>query len=441
MSWSRGLGVFVLASLSATAGCSAEVAPNQESDEHTAKSSEPLAYATFDLDAYELTLARALGGPNPVGYSYAIYQDGALLRTGAAGNARLPFYDGTSLSGGVPWTADVPFSMMSMGKTITAAAFARLFAERGTDALFDTQARFFLPTGWKPDSDFDTVTFRMLFSHTSGLTTSVDPWAADKTEVETDVLPPGSTSMANGNTTPQPAGVGTFFYSNTNFTLGGRVLMAYVLDEGAARMAQLYGMGPTYTSQVYRLRVLSSIFAPLGLGMTQVDDRPIGQYPAGFYDMSGSQFYFEPTDGTTILNAGAGYWNLSVKSYGKFIDALSHGKYDVVKPDGTVVSPWKAMTTMVAATNSPDVGLGLFRAHGQHGNYFTHDGGWTNGKAGACARWMTYPNGLSAVWVVNSAKPGSNGKLVCPVNSSQQMMVDAYDNAWSAPIILPPIGI
>ena len=392
--------------------------------ERTEATSSALKPKVFSVALYEDALVNALESTSTVGgYAYAIYQNGKLLRSGAAGVARHDPY--------VAWTPDTPFSMMSTGKTITAAAYVKLIAEREDISLLSPITPY-LPDGWSPDPDLGPVTFRHLLSHTSGLTKATDPWSGIKTEVETNVLPAGSTV---------DAGVGTFFYSNTNFTLG-RVMMAYMLDKPQAQTLEWLGAGDLYTAYVYRSRVLSSIFAPIGLDSSKVDVQPIGQNPAGFYGVSGVGgslliSYFEPRDGSTVLNSGAGFWNLSVKSYGKFLDALSHGKYKVVTNNVTI-DPWQHMTRMVDNTNSTPVGLGLFRVtYGAYGDYYTHNGGFgTAAGAGACSRWMVYPNGVSAVWVMNAYVRDANGNAGCPVMNDEQMMVNAYDNAWT-PIVHP----
>jgi len=422
------LGGVALAAL-ALGACAApaeESEPNAQ-PEATGKTSQALApnLSFFSIDSYEDSLRAALQNANGMGgYSYAIYKNGSLLRSGAAGLARK--------SPQVSWTADTPFSMMSMGKTITAAAFVKLIAERD-DISLGSSVKEYLPKEWHEDAHFNPVTFRHMLSHTSGLTTGTDPWSGIEAQVETNVLPAGSTVMVDGQS--RPAGVGTYYYSNTNFTLG-RVVMAYMLDKTLAEINEGFGLGPSHSAYTYRARVMQSIFFPIGLDTTKVDVKPIGASPAGFYSADGTKSYFEPTDGSTVLDAGAGYWNLSAKSYAKFLDALVNGKYDVVK-NGSTIEIWKHMTTMVAATNTSNVGLGLFRVTGDRGDYYTHNGGWSNGQAGACSRWMVYPNGLSAVWVMNSGVKNANGDVVCPVANQQQMMVDAYDNAWSGVIAVP----
>lgn len=371
----------------------------------------------FSYDAYENALRDALDGAGAIGYSYAMYQNGSLKRSGAAGMARL--------QPAMSWTADVPYETMSMGKTITAAAYVKLLAQKGIS--LDAKVAPYVPFTWSKDADFDP-TFRQVLSHTAGFTTGVDPWSGVKTQVASGVLPPGSFVLEYPVTTI-PAGQGTFYYSNTNFTLA-RVMMGYVIDKPTAMAQEILGNGPSWTAWTYRDWVLGNIFGKIGLWTSSVDAQPVGTQP-GTYNEDGSEVHFDPTDGSTVLDSGAGYWSISMKNYAKFLDALVNGKFDVVDSSGKVTKIWTEMTTMASATNTSRVGLGLFRAPGNKGNYYTHSGGWSKGNVGSCGRWMVYPNGVSVVWIMNSAKKDADGKTVCPVSNGQQMMVDAYDNAWA----------
>lgn len=369
----------------------------------------------FSNDAYEDALAAALAEAQAAsgsgGYSYAMFRGGQLVGSGQAGSSRP----------GVPWTADTPFSMMSMGKTITAAALVRLLAERPGVSL-ESRVVDYLPAAWTPDPDFAPVTFRMLLSHESGLTTGVDSWTSVKQQVETNVRPPNSSVIKDG--LRWDAGVGTYFYSNTNYTLA-RVVMPYIMDPETAAANEALGLAPVSTALAYRAKVVDSLFAPIGLGFSQVDVKPIGPTPAGFYDDSGTNVWYVPNDGSSIFEAGAGHWTLSSKSFARFLDALYRGRYNVIS-GGVRHNIWMEMSESGEGTN----GLGVYRVTGERGTYFTHNGGWSNGTSGACARWMVYPNGLAAVWVMNSVIDNANGDTTCPLSSSSTKMVSAYDEAW-----------
>ncbi len=395
--------------------------------EDIGKTSSAYGISVFSINLYESALVSALENTNGMGgYSYAILKDGWLLRSGAAGLARRQPQ--------IPWTEDVPFSMMGLSTTITAAMYVQLIAER-TDISLASPVKPYLPKGWSVDPHFDSVTFRQLLSHTSGLTTNADSWEGVEKQVATNVLAPNSAMVVNG--TVVPAGVGTFFYSNTNYALGRAMMGVIDGDAAGAAYAAALGQSDEYAAMVYRGNVHDRLFAPIGLDSAKVEAAPIGDYPAGFYSANGASSYFEPTNYSTLLLAGAGYWNLSVLSYGKFLDALVNGKYNLKTSGGETLDIWKAMTTMVNASNSSNVGLGLVRKQTDRGNHYTQDGMWTNGSAGACARWMVYPNGLSAVWVMNSVVKDADGVVSCPVKGSTDMMINAYDKAWTAPLASP----
>jgi CubicO group peptidase (beta-lactamase class C family) len=410
-----------------SAGCVASTDPTGEVDgaerDSTTSALVPIAEEFSDA-AYEDALSSALHQAQLAsgvgGYAYAMFRGGQLVGSGRAGNTRP----------GVQWSPDTPFSMMSMGKTITAAALVRLLSER-PDVSLDSPVIDYLPASWTPDPDFAPVTFRMLLSHESGLTTDVDTWASIETQVETNVRPPNSFAIKNGLRVP--AGVGTPYYSNTNFTLV-RVTLPYVMDQATADAKEQLGLGAWYTATTYRSRVVESLFHPLGVDYSTVDVLPIGTAPAGFYDDSGQQIWYVPNDGSSLLGAGAGYWTLSVKNYARFLDALFRGRYDVLS-EGLRHRIWGQMSESGAADGNG--GLGLYRTTGERGTYFTHNGGWSNGASGACARWMVYPNGLAAVWVMNSVVTNGSGDPTCPLSGSSSKMIAAYDDAWLPAVAQP----
>jgi hypothetical protein len=88
---------------------------------------------------------------------------------------------------------------------------------------------------------------------------------------------------------------------------------------------------------------------------------------------------------------------MSAREFGRFIAHLSHG---------SIMSQarWNSMHENPAGdpTKGALAGLGLFVFPGKHGAYYGHNGGWEVGGVGAYAGWMTYPDGTTAVMVVNS---------------------------------------
>ncbi|MCR2833897.1 serine hydrolase domain-containing protein [Parerythrobacter lacustris] len=103
------------------------------------------------------TLLEALQEVSGVpGLSAAVWQDGAVVWTGAAGRQ--------DVEGGVPVTRDTRFRLASVSKLLTVTAVARL-AEEGRIDL-DAPIASILP--WL-DNDWPPISARQLAAHTSGL--------------------------------------------------------------------------------------------------------------------------------------------------------------------------------------------------------------------------------------------------------------------------------
>jgi len=97
-----------------------------------------------------------------VGYSYAIAQDGAVLRHGANGDRRTP-----TASNGLPsawaFTSETLNEMSSTTKTVTLVAVLRALRDRGISV--DSPVSPYLPASWARGPGMNTVTFRQLLSH------------------------------------------------------------------------------------------------------------------------------------------------------------------------------------------------------------------------------------------------------------------------------------
>src|SRR5205809_4499824 len=103
----RSVHVVSVAICLAAAGCSANVG-EAATEEAVAigQAQEALSTYYMNLDVLAKGLKDGLdAGKGPKGYAWVIYQDGALVRSGASGYARI--------SPAVPFTPDVPVSMMS----------------------------------------------------------------------------------------------------------------------------------------------------------------------------------------------------------------------------------------------------------------------------------------------------------------------------------------
>lgn len=177
-----------------------------------------------DLDRFEQEI-RDRVAPFAVGFSYAIAQDGNVLRQGAGGSRWVPISDpgqepGTGLVTGINPAYTLPFTtgtlgeMASTSKTVTAVAVLK--ALRGKGVSVDAPVAPYLPTSWVRGPGMDTVTFRQLLSH--GIKPTVgNRLGRGAANCKVDFYGCLRDAVATGMT--QPAG-----YDNIHYTL-----MRYIL--------------------------------------------------------------------------------------------------------------------------------------------------------------------------------------------------------------------
>jgi CubicO group peptidase (beta-lactamase class C family) len=100
--------------------------------------------------------------PFVVGFSYAIAQNGVVLRKGAGGARRAPTAT-NGLWNPLPFTEDTLNELASTSKTVTLVAMLRLLRDRNISV--DSPVAPYLPLTWSKGAGMNTVTFRQLLSH------------------------------------------------------------------------------------------------------------------------------------------------------------------------------------------------------------------------------------------------------------------------------------
>lgn len=153
-------------------------------------------------------------------------------------------------------TATDKITMASVSKTFTGVALQKLLYTKRISV--DSKIGSFLPKEWKRTAAVDSVTFRQLLTHTSGLPCN---------GITDDQL---KTCLATATPAPSP-----FAYKNENFALM-RILIPRI--NGIA--ATPPGVTPPYAS-LYRGYVNAAVFAPAGL--PQMECKPTDLLPALSY--------------------------------------------------------------------------------------------------------------------------------------------------------------
>jgi CubicO group peptidase (beta-lactamase class C family) len=342
----------------------------------------PLTFGKgFDIDLFEQNLKSQLA-QGTMGYSYAIFDHVNLVRAGAGGLAVSP---------NVPQSPDKRMTTMSMSKTITATAVMKLMEEmrsEGTDITVDSAIAPYLPSNWSPYGlNVSKMTFRHLLTHTSGLRAVSTPGDADP-DTYTNLW---RTIKAGANN----ADFGGPAYANANFCLF-RIIIPYMAGTTGFLIALAVGddnADAKSTGKAYVQYVKEHVLEPIGLG--GIDVIPTGPQPYTRYypDWSDSgESYGDPTDDTAMLRTGAGYWYMSATEFAKFIASLRNGlivsadTFAIMKPDN-----WRVGQTTA-------LGVGMYGKLSTHGRYWNHNGG----LPASYADWMIFPNGITAVIMVNS---------------------------------------
>jgi CubicO group peptidase (beta-lactamase class C family) len=342
--------------------------------------------AGVDLGEMGLKLWTALKD-HVVGYILHVRQNGSLVHVGVWNWAQTP----SDAAKG--WTEDTRMHVASVSKFLTAVGTVRLLDSRNLS--YDTKIVNYLPAHWSKGPNVDKITFRHLFTHTSGFVTggSSTDYATMKSKVAAGV-----------------AGVGTYDYENMNFGLC-RLLISTL----SGAIAKNASYTPSYlndafwdlnTINAYRSYMQTKVFAPSGVvnaGFETLVYTPDAlAYPFPYGTTNG----WNSGDLKTV--AGGAGWRLSIK---ELLDVMNH-----VRRKGTIVSATRAQYML-------DNYFGIdMRTETAAGKLYNKNGSWTNnGKTEQCVAFFM-PQGMELALFVNS--PIGLSKL-----SLRNLVRDAYLNS------------
>ena len=341
---------------------------------------------TFSMDSFERNLKDALAGKT-VGYAYAINQAGLLARSGADGRAR------TSAEDVAPDTPQLPTKRMniaSISKTITATAVLKLLEQQGISV--DTSVANYLPLHWQEGPNINTLSFKDLLTHTSGLNDNKNE-AYDYESLRTYV--DQGVDLVDK----------TYKYQNANFALF-RMIIPY-LWQGSFKLLDPDSY-PQTLADMYVDYVSSYILEPMGINGAQCKSSEAN--PTLLYQFGSDSKGKDPGDWTLVC--GGGGWNLSAYHLAAF---LAHLRYD-----DAILSP---------ATRQlmDDERLGWIPIQGANSEIYLSHGGdlWYpkcgKGMTGAI---MNFPINVQVSLLINS--------LNCDLPSKNNILKDAYEGAWIA---------
>jgi|GEM_PF-979625 len=283
-----------------------------------------------------------------------------------------------------PASADSRVNVASVSKTITAAGVLHALRARGLTP--DTRIGAYLPSNWTRGVNVDNITFRRLFTHTSGFR---EPDTLTYQDLKAHVA-------AGVRTVDQvPA------YRNTNYALF-RVILPYLA--GFDRTGISEANMPAALSNAFMSYMNANVFTPSGIA-------PIGLIPSGSTRTLCYPFPAGSTPGIdygdfTDLAGGAGY-QLSSNQLAKFLVAL----------DGGAILPQSWISTM-------DEGLLGWQSFNssRHGGYRVHGGYFPPQPGELNSLVLNFASGVQFALEINSGVQKGLDVL--------GSIVTGYNNSW-----------
>ena len=337
---------------------------------------------TVDYDLFADAISSALAADRVTGFSYAIAQNGMVVKKGSGG------FRITAADGGPK--AFTPTTMSQAGsttKTFTAVALVKALHDHGIS--LDATIGKYLPSCWKRGPAVESYTFRQLLNHTSSLPRS-DSCPRDKTgrgdpyECLRLVVEQGQDGIV------LPSQDYTQRYNNNAYALM-RFLVPAVLNLKATQDTfQLFhckntaGVLNAKISEMFTSYVLQDVVGPTG---AHVSWYPSPSDVAYVYDRSDtSKTGLAPLPDFS-RRTGAGFLATSARDMVVFLGALDRGEIlprdlvDEMERDGLGFDP---------------------PAYGAAGPYYTKNGAASRDGRAFKAQLMLFPGGVEAYVMVNS---------------------------------------
>jgi CubicO group peptidase (beta-lactamase class C family) len=265
--------------------------------------------------------------PFVVGFSYAIAQNGVVLKKGAGGARRAPTAD-NGLLFPLAFNENTLNEVASTSKTVTLVAMLRLLRERNISV--DSPVAPYLPLTWTKGDGMGTVTFRQLLSHgrkpeaTNGLHYPPDCRDTSPYRCLRDAVAGGMTAEAK--------------YNNIHYTIF-RFILPFVLDPAGAHQLFLQPPLPWQQTEWENSinQTLSGAFRNYVRSMllevgVDADFKYVygpGESGAYRYDWgtppTGEIYPWIESSETHYLEAGSGGLKMTSKEFARFLSKLENG--------------------------------------------------------------------------------------------------------------------
>lgn len=292
-------------------------------------------------------------------------------------------------------------NIASVSKLITSTLTLKLLNDNGIDE--SAMIGSWLPDNWNTNAATDSITFRMLLSHTSSLLSKNSDFY--------------NTLTYNGIKNCLSQGVvdtlrGRSNYLNVNYALL-RIIIPKLWQARAdcpAALKNLTNINEADANKYYPQAVQNLILQPAGIQGVTLFDKPDDERTL-YYDASipDGADGLDPGDWTTI--AGGGGWYMSAGDLVLFMQALFNNLY----VSSTIRSKMQSMT--MGFWDQPVTEDGVALGHGGDVGDANTDG------SGYHSKLLHFPSGLSIAVNINSDLSYS------PQNSLTRVVVKAYNYA------------
>jgi hypothetical protein len=369
-----------------------------------------LADLQFDMDLFEGNITQALEGQT-IGHSYVLVHPQE-TRRGRDGFARTAADEPATDQS---WTK--PMANASMSKTISAMVVLKLLQDQGRSV--DDPIAPHLPSGWSHGPNVDTITFKQLLSHRSGLDpnkltgpggNAVPGLAGQSYQALQQLIAQGSTGASDGQASD---------YTNINYSLT-RILIPnlyYGKDWIETHFAGHFANGDhdVIYGGIYTGTVIQKLLQLFGSGWS-CGPRELPNARTRYYSMT------TPTvsgvdHGSWCAGIGATGWHLSTAELTGLVAVQSVVSQQLFSAQtrGRMDAEYLGWLDPVEFAGLVDGVFGVYRSHG---------GDSASGpNPGMTGCMMKFPNGLRAALQINS-RGGSIGGHPCT------LLRDAFDNAW-----------
>lgn len=334
----------------------------------------------LDIGLMGEKLSNALAN-NCVGHAATIGAGGT--RTRVAGGLRRTSSDPPSR----PSSTSARVNVASVAKTITATAVLQLLSSR--KIKLDTEISAFLPSDWSKGPNIDTITFKQLLTHTSGLRNNKGPMGTALPETYANLR----TVIAIGINLADK----TSSYDNVNYCLF-RIIIPYLTGKYAPPTTDK----AAHVSSAFLDYMNAHVFGPANIATVPL--KPTGAEPTLCY----------PFPAGTVKGIHFGDWTDQAGGAGYQLSSDDLASFLVKLRDGTLLSKrWR--------DRMDDELLGWQgQAPARHGAVYWHGGGFPLQPGALNTHLISFTSGVQVGVEVNSSM---NGGI-------HDRVMDAYQTSW-----------